>query len=260
MSLLVARNISVSYDDRRALDGVDFSLARGELVGLIGPNGAGKTSLVRALAGNLDYTGDIAVDGVAFADLPRRERARRIAYLAQGAEATWPIPVARLVELGRLPYLGPFQKTTDADREAIDRALIQADVAHLAARRVTHLSGGERMRVLLARALAVDAKILLADEPIASLDPLHQLTLMESLRARAKDGAGVVVVLHDLTLAAGLCDRLVLLHEGKVLAEGAPADVLSEAHLARAYGIDALIEQRGARLLVVPWRVKGAAP
>lgn len=258
--LLSAKSISVGYDTHRALTGVDFALASGELVGLIGPNGAGKTSLVRALAGNLPYSGDITVGGVPFADLPRRERARRIAYLAQGAEATWPIPVARLVELGRLPYLGPFQQPTAADKAAIDRALAQADVTHLATRRVTQLSGGERMRVLLARALAVDAKILLADEPIASLDPLHQLTLMQTLRARARDGAGVVVVLHDLTLAAGLCDRLVLLHEGKILAEGTPADVLSAANLARAYGIDALIEQRDERLLVVPWRVTGVAP
>ncbi|HXG28067.1 MAG TPA: ABC transporter ATP-binding protein, partial [Nevskiales bacterium] len=172
----------------------------------------------------------------------------------QGGQCHWPMPVAQVVALGRLPHRAPWARVPPADAAAVQRALQAADVAHLADRPVTQLSGGERARVLLARALAVEARVLLADEPTAGLDPAHQLGVMEVLRRRAQSGAGVVVVLHDLTLAARFCDRLLLLGEGRVVADGAAEQVLTEQNLAQVYGIEAHRAAGAEGLLVVPLR------
>jgi iron complex transport system ATP-binding protein len=261
MTLLAATNVSVAFNGHKVVDGVTMSIAGGELVGLIGPNGAGKTTLIRTLAGVLRPTaGTIAFDGRAIDALPRRALARRLAYMAQGADCHWPLTVERVVALGRLPHLAPWQRPGDDDRRAIASALDAADMAAFAERRATSLSAGERARALLARALAVEPEALLADEPVAALDPGHQLDLMTLFHARAQRGAAVVVVLHDLSLAARFCHRLVLLHEGRVLAEGAPEAVLTAATLARAYGIEAVIGRHGSEPYVVPWRVVRAEP
>jgi len=263
MTLLGASDVSVAFNGHRVVDRVDIAVARGELVGLIGPNGAGKTTLVRALAGLLAPTaGVVRFDGRPIAELPRRALARRLAYIAQGADCHWPLTVERVVALGRLPHLAPWQRPGDNDRRAISAALEAADMTAFADRRATSLSAGERARALLARALAVEPAALLADEPVAALDPGHQLDLMTLLRRRTRDGAAVVVVLHDLSLAARFCHRLVLMHRGRVLAEGAPEAVLTADTLAAAYGIEALIGRHGDEPYVVPWRVVGgrAAP
>jgi len=169
----------------------------------------------------------------------REGLARSIAYLAQGAEAHWPMTARRLVALGRLPHRGAFAQPGDADLALIDEALARCDAIAFAERRIDELSAGERARVLLARALATAAPILLADEPAAHLDPAHQIRLMELLREEAARGTAVGVTLHDLSLAARYCDEIVVVHQGVVVAQGMPEDALSDARLAQVFGVAA---------------------
>jgi iron complex transport system ATP-binding protein len=236
---LKANGIAVQFDAVSLLRNVDLSVTSGEMVGLIGPNGSGKTTLLRILAGlHRPDAGNVTLDGRNTADIDERQLSKQIAYLAQGGEAHWPMRVDALVALGRLPHRKPLRGQDGSDRAAIEQALISADIVSLRHRTMAHLSGGERMRVLLARALAVQAPLLLADEPVAALDPLHQLKVMELLRSTARNGAGIVVVLHDLSLAARFCDRLILIARGGIIAQGKPQDVLSRQHLSIAYGVD----------------------
>ena len=254
MTRLTADGINVRIDGAEIVAGASLAAAAGELVGLIGPNGAGKTTLLRAVAGLAPCDGTVLLDGRPAAALDRRAFARALAYLPQGHDVHWPLTARRLVALGRLPHLAPWQRPGPADAAAIDRAMARTDIAHLGGRNVQTLSGGERARVLLARALAVEAPLLLADEPIAALDPYHQLHVMALLRATADAGAAIVAVLHDLTLAARHCDRLVLMHEGRVLAEGDPAAVLDDGNLRAAYRLAALRGTHEGSSFVLPWR------
>ncbi len=224
------------------------------MVGLIGPNGSGKTTLLRVLANlRVPDAAACAIRARARARSAAAELSRQIAYLAQGGDVHWPMRVEALVALGRLPHRNRFQSRSTTDRAAIERAMLAADVAALRERTMNQISGGERMRVLLARALAVEAPMLLADEPVAALDPLHQLQVMALLRKKAASGDGVVVVLHDLALAARFCDRLVLLDGGKVLAAGDPAAVLTDANLATAFGVDVVRGEHEGAAFVLPW-------
>ncbi|ARS27859.1 ABC transporter ATP-binding protein [Sphingomonas sp. KC8] len=257
MVTIAIEGLQVALGRRPVLHGVDAVLEPGALIGVIGPNGAGKSTLVRALLGLVPATGCVRVDGVDVGRIPRADLAKRIAYLPQGQTLHWPLTVERLVALGRLPHLAPFSRIGDADRAAIDRAIRHADVDHLRDRVATELSGGERARVLLARALAVEASALVADEPLAALDPGHQLEVMALLRAQAASGALVVAVLHDLTMAARHCDRLLLLHEGQLVADGPPDVVLTAARLADVYGIRAWIGEAAGGPLIVPLDHKG---
>lgn len=236
MVSLVLEDLRVSLGRREVVRGVSARLEAGTLVGILGPNGAGKSTLVRALLGLVPSQGRVLIDGVPLAGLGRGEVARRIAYLPQGQILHWPLSVARLVALGRLPHLGPFSRLTAQDHAAITRAMERAEVASLADRTATELSGGERARVLLARALAGEAPVLIADEPLASLDPEHQLHGMELLREQARAGGLVLAVLHDLSLAVRFCDRLLVLHDGRLVADGAP-EVLTPELMARVYKV-----------------------
>jgi len=255
MSLIEGRALSVRFGDLAVLDGVDFSANPGELIGLIGENGAGKTTLLRVLA-DLQAPGDgeVRFRGQAVGGIPRQAYGREMAYLPQGAESHWPLEVRHLVALGRLPHRNPWQPLAKEDFERIATVLRWTDTAHLANRTVTTLSGGERVRVMLARALAADPKLLLADEPVASLDPFHQLQIMELLRDIARQGACVLVVLHDLTHAARFCDRLLLLHEGNIMADGAPASVLTPQNLEKAFAISAQYGERDGAMYLLPWQ------
>lgn len=259
MTLLDADGIAVTLEQRPILSGVDLHIRRGEFVGLIGPNGAGKTTLLRVLANLLRAdAGGVRLEGAALEALPPRRLARRVAYLAQGAPAHWPLRVDTVVALGRLPHLEWWQRPGKTDAAAIERALAMAEVAHLRERIVTTLSGGERMRVLLARIFASGPELILADEPVAALDPYHQLHVMEILRdhahrAQARQGA-VLAVLHDLNLAARFCDRLVLLAEGRLVCAGGVREVLVNEHLRSVYGVEARIVDEGGDFTVIPWR------
>ncbi len=253
MVTIACHRLDVDLGRRRVLTNIDLEFSSGALVGVIGPNGAGKSTLVRAMLDLLPAAGgSVAIDGADVAQLSPADLARRIAYLPQGQELNWPLSVERLVGLGRLPHLAPFSRIGPADQAAIETAMRETGVLGLRKRVANALSGGERARVMLARALATQAPALIVDEPLASLDPGHQIEVMALLAARARAGALVVVVLHDLAAAARYCDRLVLLHEGVVVGDGRPADVLSDEALATVYGITAWRGEVGDRPLIVP--------
>jgi iron complex transport system ATP-binding protein len=233
-----AQNIQVTIGNSRLLDDVSLQVHPGELLGLIGPNGAGKTTLLRVLAGLRPPSGgQVLYDGKPLVRRDRPALARRLAYMAQGSDIAWPLRVDRLVALGRLPHQALFRRDAAEDAAAVSRALRRVGIEELRERALITLSGGERMQVLLARALAVEAEALLADEPVAALDPHHQLRVMELLSQEARAGKTVVAVLHDLPLAVRFCSRLALLHQGRLIAVGAPDEVLSDRHLALAYGV-----------------------
>lgn len=238
---LEARNLAVTLDGRSVLAGVDLSFRPGAITALVGPNGAGKSTLLACLAGLRRPTGgEVRLDGRPIGQLAPQERARSIALLPQGGEVHWNVDVRTLVGLGRLPWRQGWRAMPDA---AVERAMARTDVAHLAERGARNLSGGERARVLLARALAGGAPWLLADEPLAGLDPLHQLEALAAFREEADAGAGVVLVLHDLTLAARAADHVVVLHEGRVAADAAPHAAFGDELMARVYGVEALTER-----------------
>ena len=245
--------VSVDLAGRTVLHDVSARMEPGRFVGIVGPNGAGKSTLVRAMLGLAPLSaGTVRLGGDDIAALPARTIARSLAYLPQGQTLHWPLSVERLVALGRLPHLAPFSRLSETDRAAIDEAMERADVTDLRDRIATELSGGERARVMLARALAVGAAGLVADEPLASLDPGHQIDVMELLAREARAGGLVVAVLHDLTMAARYCQRLLLVDQGRVVADGTPADVLSAARLRQSYGIEALVDLSGASPMIVP--------
>jgi len=233
---LAADTLSVTLGGREVVASVTVEVGTG-LTGILGPNGAGKSTLVRALLGLVPSRGAVRIDGEPLAAMHRAALARRVAYLPQGQAVHWPVSAERLVMLGRLPHLAPLSRPAEVDRAAVARAMALAEVAHLAERPATELSGGERARVLLARALAVEAPALVADEPLASLDPAHQIRGMEILRARADAGGTVLAVLHDLTLAARFCDRLLVIDGGRLVADGTPDAVLTPRLLAQVYGV-----------------------
>ncbi len=206
-----------------------------QLTTLIGPNGAGKTTLMRALAGLLPAAGRIELDGRDLRTVPVRERARQIAYLPQGHVFHWPMSVAAVVALGRHPHADAFAPLAGADRAAVAQALAATAIEPWAARAVTTLSGGERARVALARALATQAPILLADEPTMSLDPRHQLVVMELLARAAHDGGAVLAIVHDLALAARFADRVLMMERGRLVADGAAREVLTPERIADVF-------------------------
>ena len=236
--MIETQNISVRLGDHAAVWDASVQINKGELVGFVGPNGAGKTSLLRAMLRLVPISaGRVVLNGEDITRSKPHTHAKTIAYLPQGQNVAWPLTARHLVALGRMPHLNTWTRLSAVDEAAIDDALAQADAMELQTRPVTELSGGERARVLLARALAVQAPFLLVDEPTASLDPYHQLTTMEALQKACEQGTGVGLVLHDLSLAGRFCDRLYLLNKGHVVAEGVPGDVLSDENMADVYKV-----------------------
>ena len=253
-AFLAAQGLSVTLAGRLVLKHVSLALSSGRLVALVGPNGAGKTTLLRALAGLVPSEGAIHVGGATLSSLSLRERARRFAYLPQGHLVHWPLPARDIVALGRYPHGATDPaRLTPKDTEAVLRAMQATDTIEFSARRVTELSGGERSRVALARVLAVEAPVILADEPTASLDPRHQFDVMKSLRAAAGKGVLVIVVTHDLGLAARFADTVLVLSEGRLVSRGAPAQALSEQIMGDVFRISAYRAEFQREAVIVPW-------
>ncbi|HVX98747.1 MAG TPA: ABC transporter ATP-binding protein [Pseudorhodoplanes sp.] len=253
-AILRADDISVSLGARRIVERARVKLRRGELAVLIGPNGAGKTTLIRALAGLLPAQGRIALEDKPLSHFDPRERARRIAYLPQGNTFHWPMTVAAVVALGRYPHGDPFASPTEEDKTAVCDALAATATTPFSERPVTALSGGERARVALARALATRAPVLLADEPIVSLDARHQLVVMNVLRDTARKGAAVLAVLHDLALAARFADHVLLMQDGQIVTQGEVKDVLTETRIAQVFGVAAQMTETGGARVPLPYR------
>jgi iron complex transport system ATP-binding protein len=253
-TLLAAQDISVALSGRAVLSDISFSLPAGNLVALVGPNGAGKTTLLRALAGLVPSAGVVRIGGDVLSSLPLRERARRFAYLPQGHIVHWPLPARDVVALGRYPHGATDPaRLAPKDEEAVLKAMKAADVLEFGARRVTELSGGERSRVALARVLAVEAPVILADEPTSSLDPRHQIDVMNTLRQAADNGVLVLVVTHDLGLAARFADTVLVLSSGRLVSQGAPLQALSEQTMADVFRISAFRAEYQREAVIVPW-------
>ena len=255
MSAITLERVTVTLGGRQVVREVTAVIERGEWVALIGPNGAGKTSLLRAVAGLLPCDGSVSLAGVPLAELGRRERAQRLALVPQEPRTPPWLTVAEYVLMGRTPYLRPLGREGDADREAAARALSRLDLEELAERTLGTLSGGERQRVVVARALAQEASIVLLDEPTASLDIGHQQQALDLLDAlRGTESLTLVAAMHDLTLAAQYADRVLLLDGGRVVADGTPADVLTEEALARHYGARVRVVSLDQGIAVLPAR------
>ncbi|MTE16941.1 heme ABC transporter ATP-binding protein [Nocardia aurantiaca] len=231
---LRARKVSATRGDRTVLDGVDFPVVAGQIVALVGPNGAGKSTLLAALAGELELSGgSVELDGHALTHWTHLDMARRRAVLPQSHTVGFPFSAREVVAMGRSPWAHTPRQ--DEDHTIIAAAMAATDVEHFAARPFPALSGGERARVALARVLAQDTATLLLDEPTAALDLGHQEQVLRLARDRAAAGAAVVVVLHDLGVAAAYADRVAVLEAGRIAADGPPREILTPELLSRVY-------------------------
>ena len=260
MNAIELTNVTVMLGGRPVVDGVEAAVARAEWVALIGPNGAGKTTLLRAIARLVPFSGSIALEGSDTKELHRAELSRLLAVVPQEPSTPPWMTVAEYVLLGRTPHLGTLAKEGRRDREAAAWALARLDLLEYRERRLGTLSGGEKQRVVVARALAQEARIVLLDEPTASLDIGHQQQALELLDVlRGESELTLVAAMHDLTLAAQYADRMVLLDQGRVAADGVPRDVLTEAAIARHYGASIDVVPVRGRVAVIPRRERSRA-
>lgn len=242
--------VSISLGEQVVVNSVSLEVQAGEMLILIGPNGAGKSTLLGIMAGLLQpSSGRVLLDGESIDTITLQQLATRRAYLAQQAEVQWPMSVRNVVALGRLPFA---DQDAESGRTAIDRAVSAAHLQELSDRPLHELSGGELMRVHLARLLAVDAPLIFADEPVSALDPYHQLHILDLLRQQVDAGRSAVLVLHDLSLAARFADRVALMRDGCLLAIGTSEHVLTETHLREGFGVDALIDLKSDVPVVLP--------
>ena len=253
-ALLEFRDVSASVGERTLLEGIEFSVSRGEVVGLVGRNGVGKTTLMRiASAIQPPSRGLVRVEGVDIDTFTRRALARRIALVPQDLHVPFPFRVGELVLMGRAPHQPLLGLESEADQTLALEALDRLGIGDLVDREITTLSGGERQLVLFARALVQEPDLLLLDEPTAFLDLRHRVDVLREVRAFAKSGRGALVVSHDLSLACRTCDRIVLLGEGGIVAEGRPDEVMTPETLRRAFEIEAeIFTAPDGQLVIVP--------
>ena len=251
--VLRADAVGIELGGRAVLSDVTAEIVPGDFIAVVGPNGAGKSTLLRTLAGLIaPARGRVLLDGEPICTLLRRDIGRQIAYLPQDRTVHWPLAVERVVALGRLPHRIFSAGESSADLSAIASAMQHMDVMHLAQRPIAALSGGERARVLVARALAQEARYLIADEPTAGLDPAHCLRLFEEFARLATGGCAVVTALHDLSLALRYAKRVILLKDGRVLSDGSASSVLKKDLIAQAFGIETIVTSIDGIPVVLP--------
>ena len=253
-ALLTAQDLWFAYDGRPVLKGVSLAVEGGEFVGLIGANGSGKTTLLRALLGLLPASGEARVCGDSLKSLDRSEIARRATMVPQDTHVDFAFTARQIVAMGRTPYLGRFTLERATDKEAIARAMRDTGISDLAERPVTELSGGERQRVHLARAFAQETRVILLDEPTANLDLTHQFEALQLVRDFTRAEGAALAAIHDLTLAARFCDRLLLLSKGQIVATGRPSEVITESNLASHFALCARVwhDEEIGSLIVYP--------
>ncbi|UZE96467.1 heme ABC transporter ATP-binding protein [Alkalimarinus alittae] len=240
---LACSNLGFSYGKQPVIKNISLSFNKGEFVGLIGPNGAGKSTLLNLLMGLIKPTsGEVELAGQPLKQYKQRSIARHISLVPQDVSINYAFSVREIVAMGRNPHLGAFQPEANRDRKLIHLAMEKTDLLRMADRSVNQLSGGERQRVFIARAIAQEAPILLMDEPTASLDLCHQLEVLSLIKTLTKDGHLAVSAIHDVELASRFCDRLILINDGKVAAQGTPIDVLTKENLYRHFSIEADVE------------------
>ena len=256
---LSIEQLSVGAGDKLLVENASLNLRSGELAVLLGPNGAGKTSLLRGILGLApNTTGSVRLQGRSLADFNPRQRARRLSYLPQRRPLAWPSPVRDVVSLGRYAWGCAPGRLGAEDLGAVHAALAACGLLEMASRATDTLSGGELARVHCARAFATEAPLLFADEPVASLDPGHRLRIMRLIRDHVRAGAGALVVLHDVPLAARFADRLIWMKDGRIAADGPPTETLTESRMAQIYQVEAVID--GARVEIVKPLPDFAAP
>lgn len=249
MTELAASGLTVTRSGATLVEDASFGLRTGELVAMLGPNGAGKTTLLRTALGLMaPERGSAHLDGRDTRMLSPRDRALLVSYLPQRRPLAWPNPVRDVVALGRFSHGAALGRLGDGDRQAVDKALLECGLTHLADRAADTLSGGELARVHFARAFAARAPLLIADEPVAALDPGHQHRAMGLLRSFVERGGGALVVVHDIEIAARYADRLLWLCDGRVVADGSSQETLTEERLAEVYGVSAKVE--GTRVFI----------
>ena len=261
VSMLELGDVSVRLGGAPIVEGVSLEVAAGEFVGVVGPNGAGKTTLLNAIVGTVGFTGRVAIDGRDARAMSGRQRARAVALVPQRPTSPPGMSVADYVLLGRTPHLGLLASETRRDIEAARAGLASLEAENLVARELSSLSGGEFQRVVLARSLCQGAPLLLLDEPTSALDVGHSqrvLALVDEMRRSC--GLTVVAAIHDLTLAAQFCDRLVMMSAGRVVSEGKPVSVLTESTISTHYGATVRVLDDGdGRVVVIPIRSQSAA-
>ncbi|MDI3502560.1 MAG: cobalamin transport system ATP-binding protein [Archaeoglobi archaeon] len=241
--MLEIRGLSAGYGERIVLRDVSLEVQKGELVCIIGPNGSGKTTLIRAIGGFADvYEGEILLDGESLTEMSLRERAKRIAVVPQNTYIEFPYKAKEVVMMGRTPYISRFHRESTEDVRAVEEAMRLTGTHELRERRIDELSGGERQRVVIARALAQKPKVLLMDEPTAHLDINYQIEIF-SLINRLKDSMGVLCSIHDLNLASEFSDRMLMIHKGRIFAEGSPEEVLTERNIRKVFGMSSKVSR-----------------
>jgi iron complex transport system ATP-binding protein len=242
--MLSAQGISFMYREKPVLENVDLTVNNGEILGILGPNGCGKTTLLKLLNRNLHpQSGKVLMDGTDLEDVSKKFIARHIAVVPQSNEIRFAFSVREIVTMGRMPFLDSFRGESSDDMRIVEGAMEKTGITEFADRLINNMSGGERQRVIIARAIAQEPSILLLDEPTLHLDINHQFEILDLVkRLSDKEGLTVVIVSHDLPMVTKYCDRMVLIHDHRIFAEGKPEEVLTKENMRAAFNIDAIFE------------------
>lgn len=249
---LTTRDLKVIRAGKSVLQDISFCIDKPELIGLIGPNGAGKSTLMRAICGLQPYRGRITLAGRNLDQYRAEQLARSLAFLPQERTVHWSLPCWEIVMLGRMPHQSGFGRASDKDRHIVSEAMRVMGVLDFRERTFEHLSGGEQARVLIARVLAQEPSLIIADEPINGLDPAHQISLMKTFKHLVNEGQTILTSLHDLSLASHWCDRIIILEGGRLIADGPTSEVMNKTQIRAVYGIESITLQHSERCIIVP--------